>query len=419
MSESDMTGSYTSSLHSARTLNGFEGTKRENGREHAGFGVPKRAGTPEPWVRRLTDDGQTYFYYNKITGERKWTLLDTPISGNGGNPFTSMASNSSVSLSTATSDTSAGMMSRATSDTSPIRKDRDSVYSDGSDIMPNGGDSSFGLTPLQRSIAEAKKNGGLNFSMAEQAALALQEAMSPQTVRDLTGEVQKAIGVVIDRARHADLWNPQQMASMTACVTAVVKSVRNLLYIAALPSGTIPLDIMKDGSESRITAVQSVQAQLKPAQRKVTATLSKLVLSTRAYHSDVGTSPGDAASRLEQDALELDKALQAFVQDVQRYQRHSRLGTKRVFGAFSPDYLGLGVYGGGAAASWKGFGFVVVNAEEDVPKQPFGVEAVVWLKQSADQLSAQIAGFGDLLTNPEKVTGMFYGMTSTMIAVLK
>lgn len=411
MSESDM----TSSLHSARTLNGFDGTRRENGREHAGFGVPKRAGTPEPWVRRLTDDGQTYFYYNKITGERKWTLLDTPVSGNGSNPFTSMASNSSVSLSTATSDTSADrhMMSRATSDTSPIRKDRDSVYSDGSDIMPNGADRSFGPTPLQRSIAEAKKNGAVNFSMAEQAAQALQEAMCPpmpQTVRDLTGEVQKAIGVVIDRARHADLWNPQQMASMTSCVTAVVKSVRNLLYIAALPSGTIPLDIMKDGSESRITAVQSVQAQLKPAQRKVTATLSKLVLSTRAYHSDVGTSPGDAASRLEQDALELDKALQAFVQDVQRYQRHSRLGTKRVFGAFSPDYLGLGVYGGGAAASWKGFGFVALNTEEDVPKQPFGVEAVVWLKQSADQLSAQITAFGDLLTNPEKVTGMCHPM---------
>ncbi|KAJ3817694.1 hypothetical protein F5880DRAFT_1603137 [Lentinula raphanica] len=40
-----------------------------------GFGVTlgKRTLTPEPWIRRLTDDGLSYFYWNTLDGSVSWT----------------------------------------------------------------------------------------------------------------------------------------------------------------------------------------------------------------------------------------------------------------------------------------------------------------------------------------------------------
>jgi son of sevenless-like protein len=381
---------------------------------YAGFGVPRREKTPEPWARRLADDGLAYYYLNKKTGERTWTLPDSAYSPpHDGTHMISAASTSSVSLTSTASDTSGDRdtTSRFTADTSPARSrqrslgDRDSVYSDGSDVHPTAQDRSVGPTPLQRSIAQARQNGTLELNAAEQAAQSLQDMMSPahpQSVSELIATVQQAISGVIDRAKQPE---SKQTDSMSSQVSAVVNAVRNLLYIAALPSGQIPAEYTLDGSDSRTMASQSIQTQLKPAQRKVTATLSKLVLSTRAFRSDWDTSPLDAANRVEADALELDRALQAFVMDVHRYQRHSRIGSKRVLGAFSTDNIGLGLYGGGAAASWKGFGWVALNEEAQVPTTLLNVDAISTLKHTFGRLSGQLSSFGALLRTPNQVTG--------------
>ncbi|KZV84214.1 hypothetical protein EXIGLDRAFT_753975, partial [Exidia glandulosa HHB12029] len=56
---------------------------RNSSRDGAGaaaFGIPGgRAGTPEPWRKRLADDGRSYYYLNEHTGEITWTRpVDTP-----------------------------------------------------------------------------------------------------------------------------------------------------------------------------------------------------------------------------------------------------------------------------------------------------------------------------------------------------
>ena len=43
----------------------------------AGFGIPKRTQTPEPWVRRLADDGMSYYYVNKYDGQISWTVPES------------------------------------------------------------------------------------------------------------------------------------------------------------------------------------------------------------------------------------------------------------------------------------------------------------------------------------------------------
>jgi son of sevenless-like protein len=91
--------------------------------------------------------------------------------------------------------------------------------------------------------------------------------------------------------------------------------------------------------------------------------------------------------------------------DVHRYQRHSRIGSKRVLGAFSTDNIGLGLYGGGAAASWKGFGWVALNEEAQVPTTLLNVDAISTLKHTFGRLSGQLSSFGALLRTPNQVTG--------------
>jgi son of sevenless-like protein len=420
MSDTDL-GSFTTLQNGLGVAGLAQVSSAASSREpngYAGFGLPRRGNTPEPWTRRLADDGLTYYYLNKRTGEQTWTLPDSAYSHPSNvNRLASAASTSSVSLSSTVSDTSADRdpMYQSTANTSPAQSrrrspgDRDSVYSDGSDIHPAAQDRSVGPTPLQRSIAQARQNGTLELNAAEQAAQSLQDKMSPphpQSVSELIASVQDAITGVIDHAQQSEFVTQSKQADgMSARVSAVVNAVRNLLYIAALPSGQVPSEYTLDEHDSRMIANQSIQTQLKPAQRKVTATLSKLVLSTRTFRSDSDPSPLDSAGRVEADALELDRALQAFVMDVHRYQRHSRIGSKRVLGAFSTDNIGLGLYGGGAAASWKGFGWVALDEEAEVPTTVPNVDAIAVLKRSFGRLSIQLSDFGTLLRTPRQVTG--------------
>jgi son of sevenless len=392
MSDTDLAG-LSGVQQSARNGAGSKlglvnGTKHDP--EVAGFGIGKRSGTPEPWVRRLADDGMSYYYLNKITGEMQWTIPSsgTGVNGTSGSardPFGRMRSDSDLS---------------ATS-----RDERNSVYSDGSDTIPteHGG---AGPTPLHRSIDQARENGTLELTAVEQAAHSLQQAMSappPASVRELTDAVEAAISAVVETSQSPDFPStPADVELIQERVNAVVSAVRDLLYISALPSGSIPPEALPDGSDLRalVPGAQSLQAQLKPAQRKVTATLSKLVLSVRALQYDSEQPVRDASARLEGDALDLTQALNAFVMDIQRFHRHSRIGAKRVYGAFSPDNIGLGLVGGGAAASWKGFGWVALDDEGDVPTQMLGVPVVAELNKVVAQLSNQLVSFSAVVLAP-------------------
>lgn len=46
----------------------------------AGWGGSRRSGTPEPWIRKLADDGMSYYYWNKATGQIEWSLPAAEVS---------------------------------------------------------------------------------------------------------------------------------------------------------------------------------------------------------------------------------------------------------------------------------------------------------------------------------------------------
>lgn len=385
--------------------------------EVAGFGVQKRSGTPEPWVRRLADDGMSYYYWNKHTDEVRWTAPDKPSrQGNGTVAVRRDAVVEAISVSSLASHSPHGyemfQSLRSESAMSQTQEtstgDGTSVYSDESDVQPRAQERAAVANPLQRSIAQAHQAGTLELTSAEQAAQALQSALAappPPTVAELATAVQHAIADIVSCVHEVDLAQPEHAQSLQDRVSTVVTTIRDLLYVTALPSGTVPDDLAAEGDEARA----HVQAQLKPTQRKVTATLSKLVLSVRALQYDADVVMDNAAGKVEADGLELKTALQAFVLDVQRYHRHSSLGAKRVRGTFSSDNLGLGLLGGGAAASWKGFGFVPLDEEDGAPGKMLGSDVLAELRDMVKQLVSHLHSFSTAVQTPSRDMGAYLG----------
>jgi son of sevenless len=411
-----------------------------NGSAHsptAGFGLPKRAGTPEPWQRRLADDGMTYYWLNRSDGSISWTRPEAPAStpttllqhqnghaheAQAASPYRNNAGTNAEDAALASAGYTHGregvfhVPGRLRSDTTGLAPrntngvDRSSVYSDDSDIVPreerirttstsSGDPIPIGAGSNGHSLP---KSPSVELTGAEKSAKALQEALAPPfptSVSDLSVKAQEAIRLAVGVTR-ARARGPEHDREVEDRVSAVVLAVRNLLYVAALPSGHVP-NIGSNGRLSEIranAASQSVQSQLKPAQRKVTATLSKLVLSARAVYYDSLTSTADNGGRIEADALELDKALVAFVSEVERCkQRHSTVGFKRVVGAFSPSGLGLGLIGGGAAGTWKGYGWVPLDDSDDMPSRILSQAIIKDLRNHVQKLADRLEAFASAL----------------------
>jgi son of sevenless-like protein len=141
------------------------------------------------------------------------------------------------------------------------------------------------------------------------------------------------------------------------------------------------------------------QSLLKPAQRKLTTTLSKLVISARAMQYESGSPSSSSPNRFEGDAEDLDRAIVAFVLAVERYRNQElmeseRAGPKRLRGIFGTANVGLGLVGAGAAAGWKGLGWVALDDYEQSPQEILGAEVLgelaSLLAQVDDQLGAMV-----------------------------
>ncbi|KAJ3858256.1 hypothetical protein EV359DRAFT_69158, partial [Lentinula novae-zelandiae] len=53
-----------------------------------GFALPRRTDTPEHWIRRLADDGLSYYYLNQVNGSVQWTRPESLTSRGSGLPET-------------------------------------------------------------------------------------------------------------------------------------------------------------------------------------------------------------------------------------------------------------------------------------------------------------------------------------------
>ena len=367
----------------------------------AGFGVPRRSRTPEPWMRRLADDGLSYYYQNKETGQVSWTLPDSPDP-----PAYEQSQSSSSAM--ASSLTTQRLRSGSTA--SQTHKRSASVYSDDSDVQPlpggrNRAESSAASSQAAATAASVRppiprpSGERLALTDAEEIAKSVQKALcppEPASPTDLAQHVRDAVTTVTDYLRDSGpARRPEQAREIDSRVLDVVAAVRNLLYVTATPTGHVPSHLYPRGPESRSgSSSTALQSPLKAAHRKVAGTLSKLVLSALALQYDpTQVSGGDKPNRMEADAKELERSVVSFVVEVQKYhEQHGPPPTsKRLHGVYGIDNVGKSLPGAGTAASWKGFGYVATAPGSDPPARSLQIEVITESRAFLTALNSRLS----------------------------
>ena len=346
------------------------------------------------WVKRRADDGISYHYLNTLTGQIKWSEDDGPSSS---------SSQPSTLFPPA------------------VEQSRLSVYSDDSDIQP------FDHLPNKRQRAqngkarapaprtEPNSQAVLELTSAERIAKILQQSLEPgppDAIADLSVAAKGAIQAVIQNIQTTGLnRQSEDDIRLDELVYTVVLAVRNLLYIGAAFNS----QLANGGPPTRN---HSSQNPLKPTQRKVTATLSRLVLSARAMQYDSGSQLADTLGRIETDSEELERAVAAFVLEVQRYKHNEPDGDKRpkrLQGVFSTANMGLGLVGGGTAGSWKGFGWVSFEDEGLTPQRPLNADSVSEVGSSAHRMHDYFIALNQAL----RITSEHSGMHTSSFALYR
>ena len=189
--------------------------------EGAGFGIPRRTRTPEPWVRRLADDGLSYYYLNTLDGSISWTLPEpAPITSNAPPSYNdemlardapSRGPSAASNIPRNGSANGIASMGRLRSESSVSRTrersdssvDRFSIHSDDSEVYPSRRDltdSATGTRKLANGRPPAALNAstsrsnqsapGLELTAAEESAKMLQDTLASSAVVLTGGKTQ-------------------------------------------------------------------------------------------------------------------------------------------------------------------------------------------------------------------------------------
>lgn len=309
------------------------------------------------WLKKLADDGVSYYYINSSDGRVQWTAPQ-------------LISRYSIR-----------------SNTTSRQQDtlRLSVYSDDSDVQPL--DLLPKSRPRQNEVTHwplQLESTQMELTSAERIAKSLQQSLEPpalNAISDLSTFTEHAIRALVDHVHLGSDITPEEETKMDELVHNIVLAVRNLLYIAGAPSATSSY-----AAASRDTKdMSSSHSSLKAAQRKVTASLSRLVLSARAIQYDSGLLLKDTLARIETDSEELARAVGDFVLEAQRHERNQQF-PKRLYGVFETSNIGLGLPGGGIAGSWKGFGYLATINDLDMPSKVLGTEVISEIDTSLSNL---------------------------------
>jgi son of sevenless len=349
----------------------------------------------------------SYYYWNKMNGQIEWTKPETDITGDqlAGRQLTSnhntllqanrLRSDSSISNSSVGSRLST---SSDDSDNRPFEKDRSTLLA-----PPSNNPIPVRRHPPLPRAAHLESCDSAMLTSAERLAQSLQESLipsPPELLAELSERSRAAIMAVVESQRTG--YPPEADPAINSLVYNVVTAVRNLLYISSA-SVNIPSNVLPPGARDWRANLAS-QPLLKPAQRKVTTTLSKLVLSARATWYDSRSAEPDTPSHIEEDAEELQKAVVAFVLAAERCQNlgltdEGRSHPRRLHGHFSTANVGLGLVGAGTACSWKGFGFVALDDGNETPKRVLGTEIVSELTSCLVKVEEQLSSLLFLLQN--------------------
>lgn len=304
----------------------------------ADFGLPKRSGTPEPWVKRLADDGMSYYYLNTVDASIRWTAPSPQFD----------------SLPQESFSESSG---RQRADSSATR-DRTSIYTDDSDSSLLGilGRGAAAARPTSKGATTPTPGNQQDDAPEVRAAKDLQAILqdqfspTPDSLEDLAQAARAAVTDLLDAALVTD-----NNTLVKDAVKRTADAVRNLVYASKTLVGSLsslPPPYTGDSAPSDI-------ADLKNFHRKVTATMVKFVSVIRSLDAD--TTNDDTPRRLEHEAGEVERAITAFVNEVLR-KRSPNPSARHVRAVLRSDEgrrgIGVELLGAGAAGTWKGFGFV-------------------------------------------------------------
>ncbi|KAG6841045.1 hypothetical protein C0991_002353 [Blastosporella zonata] len=331
-----------------------------------GFGVSRRDGTPEPWVRRLHDDGRSYYFYNKMDGQ----LPQDP----GNSP--SHLSPSSVQL--------------------KLTENRHLIPVD--PVMPHYGPAvnyAQPTKPLTETDARRANttNRVLDHTASSEAIdRSLQMAIAPpsaELVTELASVTKSAIQAIVasiqsnrESRRHRD----QRSSHL---VGNVVQSVRNLLYTFGVPTLPIPPNLLPE--QVNPTGPSPSESSIYLAQRKVVASLSRLIFSVPAMQNDPHSAMTGTLAQMQADAKELEQDITSFVLEVHQIQPGSEpsgVKSKRLQGVLCTD-IGPGFVGAGAAGRWKGFGWVQLSDNQVFSQRVLGPSLISELRRRLNNLDVQ------------------------------
>ena len=345
MSDGDLAG-LSSASRSGASAFGYSEASSESENDPGG--------DRSQWLRKLADDGVSYYYVNLSDGRVQWTAPQL------------ITKNSTRSNTTSSRQVTSRL----------------SVYSDDSDVqpldhLPPKSRSRKGTGTSSRAPLWPVQPIQMKLTSAERIAKSLQKSLEPpplNVISDLSTVAGDAIKALVDHVHSGGDITPEEEEKLDQLVHNIVLGVRNLLYIAGAPSATSSYSATSRDAKGS----SSTHSSLKPSQRKVTASLSRLVLSARAIQYDSGSVLTDTLARIETDSEELARAVEAFVLESQRHERNQQPKEfpKRLHGVFETSNVGLGLLGGGIAGSWKGFGYLATANDLDMPSKVLGTEVI-------------------------------------------
>lgn len=375
-------------------------------------------------MRRLADDHITPFYYNKMDGTTRWDRPPAPA------PRSASQQSEQQQIQQRTYPSSSNKP--AVINSNGNESDSHDLYSDDE---TNDYARLLRQPPINQRLFQRRppsvdeEHVVMQLTSAEKIAQSLQKALAPspaELVTDLSAVARGAIQNVVQTVRDTALnGRPYQDQRMDALINSAVDAIRNLLYVSSSPVGQIHQSVLP--RQAKDYRPHPSHIALKPAQRKVTATLSRLVLSARAIQYDSGSSSRETLNRLEFDAEELERAVSSFVLEVQRTQ-HAAIpderAPKRLYGVFETANIGLGLVGGGAAGGWKGFGWVSLDEQVPPTKTVLRPDTIAGVDARIAQLQPLFFALLNALQTLDETAGKkgfppatidFYSLTSTLV----
>ena len=269
------------------------------------------AQTDGNWIQKTLDDGQTRYYENRITGERRWSPPNPNLSA------TQMLNHYSTS---STGADSPQISSRPPTALAPGENPRMSVYSDDS-AMDTGLQTEIKKLGSKTSGSFKKGHRGDIFLQSQPGTSAFKSLDPPSTtaLADLETHANDAIAELIDCAHPRrirrrrdvedsaalDLELESDRDRLAALTLSVVNEIRILMHdtdgfdVSSSTGPTLRNDTVA------VTASAQQAAELRPYTRKITSTLSKLVLSVRAVWGLMSTSELEEAA-IERSYVEYD-----------------------------------------------------------------------------------------------------------------